>query len=107
MPLFVSSQLIACGICFSAGIYSLLAGSAGQREPMTQAFGCLCLLLASYLLLTASTSQTDSLALARSLARWKVASACLINCASGDAGWVWRAWFSACCLASTCSRLSA
>ncbi|WEN14212.1 EAL domain-containing protein [Rhodanobacter sp. AS-Z3] len=78
MTLFVSSQLIACGICLFAGFYSLLARSAGQRDPMVLAFGNLCLLLAAYLLLTASIAQTNSLNLACSLVRWQVAIACLI-----------------------------
>ncbi|MEO8858007.1 MAG: EAL domain-containing protein [Burkholderiaceae bacterium] len=104
MTLFVSSQLIACGICFFAGIYSLLAGSAGQREPMAQAFGILSLLLASYLLLSASLCQTESVALARSLARWQMATECFIYPA---AVWflgqyaqlrLWRRWLGVACV---------
>ena len=46
MTLYVSSMLIACGICLFAGVHAVLAGTAGEREPLNQAFGCLSLLLA-------------------------------------------------------------
>lgn len=78
MILFVSSQLIACGVCLIAGLYSLLAGSAGQRDPMLQAFGVLSLLLAGYLLITTSIYETSSLPLAVTLVRWQLAVACLV-----------------------------
>lgn len=78
MTLYVSSLLIACGICLFAGVHAVLAGSAGEREPVNQSFGCLCLLLAAYLLLTACVFQTDSLELARAMIRWQMGLACLI-----------------------------
>mgnify|MGYP001073102844 CR=1 FL=1 len=78
MALYVSALLIACGICLFAGVHAVLAGSDGERQPVNRSFGCLCLLLAAYLLVTASLFQTDSLELARSLSRWQVGLACLI-----------------------------
>ncbi|MEO8998747.1 MAG: EAL domain-containing protein [Rhodanobacter sp.] len=45
---------------------------------MSQAFGCLSLLLAGYLLLTAILCQTDTLTLARPMTRWQLTLACLI-----------------------------
>lgn len=45
---------------------------------MNQSFGCLNLLLAGYLLLTACVFQTDVLEVARSLIRWQMGIACLI-----------------------------
>lgn len=68
-----------------------------------QAFGYLSLLLAGYLLLTASIFQTDSLPLARSLVRWQLAIACLVY---PTAVWFlgrysqlhyWRRWLSVAC----------
>lgn len=78
MTLYVSSLLVACGICLFAGIHAVLAGTAGRREPVIQAFGCLSLLLAGYLLVTAAIFQTDALPTARSLIRWQLAIACLV-----------------------------
>ena len=78
MTLYVSSLLIACGICFFAGIHAVLAGTAGKREPVSQAFGCLSLLLAVYLLLTAAVYQTEALSLARVLIHWQLTIACLV-----------------------------
>ena len=78
MTLYVSSLLIACGICLFAGIHALLAGTAGKREPLNQAFCCLSLLLAGYLLVTAAVYQADALSLARPLIRWQLTLACLI-----------------------------
>lgn len=78
MTLYVSSLLIACGICLFAGVHAVLAGTAGKREPVSQAFGCLSLMLAVYLLLTATLYQTDSLSLARPLIRWQLTLACVI-----------------------------
>ncbi|CAM5541077.1 diguanylate cyclase domain-containing protein [Rhodanobacter lindaniclasticus] len=78
MTLYVSSLLIACGICLFAGVHAVLAGSAGEREPVNQSFGVLSLLLAAYLLCTASLFQADTLAVARSLTRWQMGLACLI-----------------------------
>jgi diguanylate cyclase (GGDEF)-like protein len=78
MTLYVSSVLIACGICFFAGIHAILARVPGEREPVNLAFGCMSLLLACYLALDAAIYQTEALSLARSLARSKLTVACAI-----------------------------
>jgi diguanylate cyclase (GGDEF)-like protein len=78
MTLYVSSLLIACGICLFAGVHAVLAGTTGKREPLNQAFGCLSLLLAGYLLLAAAIYQADALSLARQLIRLQLTLACLI-----------------------------
>ncbi len=100
MTLYVSSQLVACGICFFAGVHAMLAGSSGGREPANMAFGCLSVLLAGYLALTASIYQTDTVALAQSLIRCQLAVACAIYPAAVwfiglYAGLLrWRSWLA-------------
>lgn len=78
MTLYVSSLLVACGICLFASIHAILARTPGEREPVNLAFGCTSLLLACYLALDAAIYQTETLALARSLARSKLTVACAI-----------------------------
>lgn len=78
MTLYVSSLLVACGICFFAGVHAILARVPGEREPVNLAFGCMGLLLACYLALDAAIYQTETLSLARSLARSKLTVACAI-----------------------------
>ncbi|OOG60227.1 EAL domain-containing protein [Rhodanobacter sp. C03] len=78
MTLYVSSLLIACGICFFAGIHATLAGSSRGQGRVYLAFGCLSLLLSIYLALTAALYQTDTLSTACALMRAQITFACLI-----------------------------
>ncbi len=77
MTLYVSSLLIACGICLFAGLQSLAA--ARRSEGLLYlAFGGLSVLVALYMLLTAALNQSDQLATANDLTRAMIALACVI-----------------------------
>ena len=78
MTLYVSSLLIACGICFFAGIQAIFAGSLRGQDRVYPAFGCLSLLLSIYLALTASLYQTTTLSTAATLMRAEIGLACVI-----------------------------
>ena len=78
LTLYIASLLIACGICFFAGIHATFAGSAPGQDRVYLAFGCLSLLLSIYLALTASLYQTTTLSTAVTLIRAQIGFGCLI-----------------------------
>jgi len=78
LTLYVSSLLVACGICLFAGIHATFAGSARGQERVYFAFGCLSLLLSIYLGLTAALYQTDTVSTTCALVRTQISFACLI-----------------------------
>ncbi|MGH8158034.1 MAG: putative bifunctional diguanylate cyclase/phosphodiesterase [Rhodanobacter sp.] len=78
LTLYITSLLIACGICFFAGIHAMFAGSAAGQDRVYLAFGCLSLLLSIYLALTAALYQTTTLSTAVALVRAQICFSCLI-----------------------------
>ena len=78
LTLYISSLLIACGICFFAGIHAAFAGSAHGEGRVYLAFGFLSLLLSVYLALTAALYQTTTLPTATALIRAQIGFGCLI-----------------------------
>lgn len=78
LTLYTPSLLIACGICLFAGLHAIAAKPRQEQGRVFLAFGCLSLLLALYLGLTAAIYQTDSVATATVLARAQLDVACLI-----------------------------
>ncbi|OOG38110.1 EAL domain-containing protein [Rhodanobacter sp. C05] len=78
MTLYISSLLIACGICFFAGIHATFARSAQGQDRVYLAFGCLSLLVSVYLALAASLYQAESISTAAALARAEITLGCLI-----------------------------
>ena len=78
VTLYVSSLLIACGICLFAGVQSMFARAVRAEIPVHLAFGCLSVLVAVYLLMTAALYQTDSVVTANAVTRTLIALACMI-----------------------------
>lgn len=99
MSLYVPALWIACGMCLFAGIQFLLVGTSYAKDRLYLTFGCLCILVAGYLLLTAVLLQTQSTAAANTVVRAQIAVACFsypaIICFVGlYAGLThWRRWF--------------
>lgn len=100
MPLYVPALWIACGMCLFAGIQFVLVGANRVKDSIYLAFGCLCLLLAGYLLLTAALFRTQSAATASTVVRAQIAfSCCIYPAAIGFIGLYadlthWRRWFA-------------
>ncbi|MEO7064458.1 MAG: bifunctional diguanylate cyclase/phosphodiesterase [Dokdonella sp.] len=91
-------------MCLFAGIQFALVGASRIHERVYLAFGCLCLLLAGYLLLTAVLYQTHSVAVAAQVVRAQMAFSCSIYPAAiGFIGLYaklrhWRRWFAIACI---------
>ena len=99
MPLYVPALWIGCGVCLLAGVQFLLIGTSQAKKYVYTAFGCLCVLAAGYLLLTAALYQTHSAAWASTVVRVQIAFACgIYPAAVGFFGLYaelvyWRRWF--------------
>lgn len=104
MPLYVPALWIACGMCLFAGIQFTLVGASRIHERVYLAFGCLCLLLTGYLLLTAVLYQTRSVVVAAQVVRAQIAFSCSIYpTAIGFIGLYanlrhWWRWFAIACI---------
>ena len=100
MPLYVPALWIACGVCLLTGIQFLLVSTNRGKNAVYTTFGCLCLLAAGYLLLTAALYQTHSADWASSVVRAQLAFACgIYPAAVGFFGLYaelvyWRRWFA-------------
>lgn len=99
MPLYVPALWIACGVCLFSGIQFVLVSTSDGKNQLYTAFGCLCLLLAGYLLLTATLYQTHSVIWGIWLVRAQVALTCgIYPAAIGFFGLYanlvhWHRWF--------------
>ncbi|MEO5560920.1 MAG: GGDEF domain-containing protein [Dokdonella sp.] len=87
-------------MCLFAGIQFVLVGASRVKDSVYLAFGCLCLLLAGDLLLTAALFQAQSIATASMVVRAQIAfSCCIYPAAIGFIGLYsglahWRRWFA-------------
>lgn len=77
MYLFIPAIWMAAGFSLFAGVHFIITGAWRRREPGFLAFGLLCLLVATYLVLTAALYEAQSITAAGQIARSKIAIMCL------------------------------